>query len=645
MSLAELFYAKHPRRPWFSRFRRSSRKGSGSTSPHPSGDGHAFRLELLEPRLLLSATPTEIVLPENVAVQGAALQLEPAATPAVNLDVDGNGVAEPLTDGRLIFRYLSQFAGPQLIAGNVLGTGATRTTAEAITAFLDQGQANVPNMLDADGNSIAEPLTDGRLIFRYLSQFAGSQLIAGNVLGIGATRTTGDAITAFLDGFLPSQDSAPPIITAGLANDTGVSSTDRITFNPSVSGTVTDQSTIASFRAGFDTTPLVGFVDVLADLQSNGSFTLSPLRISQINGGALTDGGHTLHLQAVDSAGNTTSVFDVTFVLDTQTPGINAVGLSAGSDTGTVGDNITSAAKVVITGSTAAGATLTLGSTSVLATGTGAFQIPDVALVAGANLLSLTSSDLAGNTSQASLTITRQGTVTSDVALDWNQLALDAVRLSVTDPPIATRILAMVSLAQYDTLAAIENTPAYLIHQTVSGPVSVDAALAKAAYTILYQLFPAQRTTFDATLNSLLAGIADGPAKTNALALGQAVGQGVLTVRANDGSDVFVDYPGSQDLGQWRPTAPMFDTADEPQWGDVTPFALTSGEQFRPDAPPALDSAAYAAAVEEIRSLGNATGSSRTAATPRRAIGTSLRSRLRSSRAIVSRPMCVCSLN
>ena len=43
----------------------------------------------------------------------------------------------------------------------------------------------------------------------------------------------------------------------------------------------------------------------------------------------------------------------------------------------------------------------------------------------------------------------------------WNQQALKAIQLDVTDPPIATRILAMVSLAQYDTLAAIEGTPAY----------------------------------------------------------------------------------------------------------------------------------------------------------------------------------------
>jgi hypothetical protein len=57
----------------------------------------------------------------------------------------------------------------------------------------------------------------------------------------------------------------------------------------------------------------------------------------------------------------------------------------------------------------------------------------------------------------------------------------------------------------------------------------------------------------------------------------------------------------------------LFEVADEPQWGNVTPFALTSPDVFRPDAPPALDSAAYAASVEEVKSLGSATSTTRTA--------------------------------
>ena len=47
--------------------------------------------------------------------------------------------------------------------------------------------------------------------------------------------------------------------------------------------------------------------------------------------------------------------------------------------------------------------------------------------------------------------------------------------------------------------------------------------------------------------------------------------------------------------------------------GAITPFAVASSSQFRPPPPPALTSAEYAAAFNEVKALGSATGSSRTA--------------------------------
>jgi hypothetical protein len=169
----------------------------------------------------------------------------------------------------------------------------------------------------------------------------------------------------------------------------------------------------------------------------------------------------------------------------------------------------------------------------------------------------MTASDPAGNAVQQNLTTTRQGTISTDVALQWNRQALEAIRLTATDPPPAARVLAMVNFAQYDTLAAIDGTPAYLIHESIAGPVSVDAALAEAAYTVLYALFPSQRSVFDTALNGLLATIVAGPAKTNAVALGDSIGIGILAIQSNDGSDVFVDDAGSTELGVRRPDSPV----------------------------------------------------------------------------------------
>ena len=547
-------------------------------TPHASrftNNVSRFTLESLEPRVLLSASPTEV--PVSQALEPAAVTVPQGNLPS--LDVDLNGTADALTDGIVIIRHLFGFSGQALTNGAVDPAGQ-RTDPTAIRNYL----TSIQSSLDVDLNQSADALTDGILIIRNLFGFNGTALTTGAVDPAGQ-RTDPAAVSAFLDNMNPGRELIGPAISRGLSNDTGISSTDRITSNPAITGTIADLNSIAAFKAGFDATPQGSFTDILADLQATGTFSLTTTRLNQISGGTLADGTHTLHLLATDSRGNST-LSDLTFTLDRLAPGLTGVGLSPGSDTGTAGDNVTAALKVVITGTTDPGVLITVGTRTALATGTGIFQVPDVALTAGANNLTVIASDVAGNTAQTVLTITQQGTVATDVAMAWNQLTLDAIRLSVTDPPIATRILAMVSLAQFDTLAAIENTPAYLIDQSVTGPVSVDAALAKAAHTVLYDFFPAQRGTFDAALNALLAGIADGAAKTNALALGLSVGQGVLAVRANDGSAAFADYPGSENVGQWRPTAPMFDTADQPQWGNLTPFALTSGDQFRPAAPP-----------------------------------------------------------
>jgi hypothetical protein len=41
-----------------------------------------------------------------------------------------------------------------------------------------------------------------------------------------------------------------------------------------------------------------------------------------------------------------------------------------------------------------------------------------------------------------------------------------------------------------------------------------------------------------------------------------------------------------------------------PGWGDVTPFVLKTGEQFRPDGPPPLTSKKYARDYNEVERIG-----------------------------------------
>ncbi len=95
--------------------------------------------------------------------------------------------------------------------------------------------------------------------------------------------------------------------------------------------------------------------------------------------------------------------------------------------------------------------------------------------------------------------------------------------------------------------------------------------------------------------------------------LGKAAAEAILAARAADHSGDAVTYEGSTEPGKWRPTPAAYAAAADPQWGTVTPFALDAADQFRPPAPPALDSVAYTLAFTEVKLWGKSTGSARDA--------------------------------
>ena len=122
----------------------------------------------------------------------------PPAPPGANYDIDGNGHYDALTDGLLIVRYLFGVRGPALVAG-ALGAGATRNSATAIETYL----GGLGAALDVDGNNVVDALTDCVLLLRRMFGITGPSLIAGTI-GANATRTTAPAVTTYMDGFQPA---------------------------------------------------------------------------------------------------------------------------------------------------------------------------------------------------------------------------------------------------------------------------------------------------------------------------------------------------------------------------------------------------------------------------------------------------------
>src|SRR5262249_12046292 len=127
---------------------------------------------------------------------------------------------------------------------------------------------------------------------------------------------------------------------------------------------------------------------------------------------------------------------------------------------------------------------------------------------------------------------------------------------------------------------------------------------AVAAHRALVSLYPNQVHRFDEALDQSLDTVPEGPAKLESIRFGQAVAEAMLELRGQDGSTARVSYRPREGAGFWRPTPPDFRAALLPQWPSLTCFCMRSGSQFRPQGPPALDSAADRASYQEVRDLG-----------------------------------------
>jgi hypothetical protein len=433
----------------------------------------------------------------------------------------------------------------------------------------------------------------------------GGSFIVTGIGGLGLQDGTdllqGVERLTFADRTVVAGTPEAPVIT-GLGLDTGIAG-DGITADrtPLLTGTAAPGLRVEVFRDG------TSIGKTWADAE--GQWSLEDRR-----GGGPGEGAHSYTAIATGRSGiDSAASPPLEVVVDSTAPAQARVGLAASSDTGAVGDNATGFAFVTIAGTAEAGATLTFGGTVVTVGADGRFSLADIALDAGLNRFTISIADAAGNTTQQTLDITRDATPIVDPVLSWNHAALEAIKTAGSVTAVATRVLGMESAAVLDTLAAIDGTRTLMVNLDAPEGISSYAAVVSAAHRVLSSLYPAQAGTFDAKLAADLALVPDGPAKAQAIEFGRSVADAVLAIRAVDGSDRVVTYEGGTDPGEWRPTPPAFLPAHQPQWPDVTPWALERGDQFRPDGPPPLDSAEYAAAFNEVKTLGERNSTVRTA--------------------------------
>ena len=210
------------------------------------------------------------------------------------------------------------------------------------------------------------------------------------------------------------------------------------------------------------------------------------------------------------------------------------------------------------------------------------------------------------------------------ISVLWDRAAQQAVINAVVGPTVASRVYGMVHTAIFDAWAAYdEQAIATQLGDDLQQPkpeitkANKSEAMSYAAYRVLSELFPSEVEAFD----QLMAELGYDPSNTTtdtstAAGIGNVSAQALIEFRRGDGFNQLGDNPNgtlgvpysdisgykplnSLDervaIDRWTPERVPIDAEPgtekrlqqflTPHWGDVTPFALKSSDQFRPSAP------------------------------------------------------------
>jgi membrane-associated phospholipid phosphatase len=218
--------------------------------------------------------------------------------------------------------------------------------------------------------------------------------------------------------------------------------------------------------------------------------------------------------------------------------------------------------------------------------------------------------------SGASASAERPVTVASHASVLWNLTARHLVASHNTNGPLASRVYALVSVAQFSAVTRVDgresNESAGKDQDSSELKPSQRAAVVGASWTVLRALFPDSTSTnlLDAQLHR--DEVAGAPAEHHTdfaagEAVGKSAGEDVLARAATDGAAAAncpATPPGPPSAGFW------FDDAVPPNpqpllpcFGKVRPWLFTDVKQFRAGPPPAFGSPEFNSALAVVRHI------------------------------------------
>jgi membrane-associated phospholipid phosphatase len=191
----------------------------------------------------------------------------------------------------------------------------------------------------------------------------------------------------------------------------------------------------------------------------------------------------------------------------------------------------------------------------------------------------------------------------STASARWSAIARDFIAAKpAADKPnqqAAFRAFAYLGLAQYRAAIAADDARGRPPHASPQGAVAAASAI------VLSALFPADASVFDSQLRVEETEAAGSERRASEFAAGEAVGRGVgaqiVDLARSDRFDAVWTGTVPVGPGDWSsdfdpPRPPLL-----PLLGQMRPFFLESGDQFRPPPPPAFGSPEFVAALAEIR--------------------------------------------
>ncbi len=464
----------------------------------------------------------------------------PEGTNALRITAtDAAGNTSPATPLTLVIDTVApaQPAAPDLTAATDTGASSTDnltnvgTPAFAVTAPPAGGSV----VLYVDGTAVAATYNASTgTVTPTVALTDGAHAITYKVVdAAGNASTASTALSVTIDTVAPAQPAAPDLTAA---TDSGTSPTDNTT------NVSTPAFAVTAPPAGGSVVMYVDGTAVAATYNASTG-TLTPTV-------ALTDATHVITYKVVDAAGNaSTASAPLSVTIDTTAPAAPGGILAAISDSGTLGDSITSDATPTITGTGTAGDTITLkdAAGNVIATATVAGDgswsaTPTASLANGTQTLHITATDPAGNVSPASdlpLTIVNSPTVfsgTTALAItESNAAQTVSGTLGFSDPDGPTTITALTNAAGtggYGTFTTNASTGAWsytmntaqdalTAGQVVTDTITVSAA--DGSSQVLSVTITGTNDQPEVVANDNLTTLEDAPAPVNGVTQGTLV--------------------------------------------------------------------------------------------------------------------------